>query len=441
MTYGVGRKPTLSPLDPKSPLGLQKGNIKTYLDGLRPLLLRSRFARLGIALQCSSVIWGKINRKESAIFHPFGDSGEGKSFCASIAMSIVGSAEKEDLGNHATSLAGFERVLALLKNLLAIFDELGLTEDDSERVQVGKLVKMAFAFASGHGRTLAASAWGVGIKSSTWHQYGLSTGEESLQEIAQRCAIKLKPGLTRRWIDIPFPPPLEGSLCDVKWDGELLLVAERNAAISLASKTITENYGVALPVFITWILAQNDLAEQVDIIAKNFAASYGNTGWAKEFVAVWAGVAAGGVMGVRAGIIPVKEEDMLKAMHRLCKKAMEYAAEGNLHPQKIFEKFKIAAMEEAACPLVKKGEQVNMGTLAMKFGFRREVGGELILFVHPKKLKALLGTDAAVVALAKKCDADGVLLRGSGGLTQPTTLSDGTEPRFYRFKWEPVKAA
>ena len=210
VTYGSGRKPALSPLDPKSPLGLQKGDIKTYLAGLRPLLLRSRFARLGMALQCSSVIWGKINRKESAIFHPFGDSGEGKSFCASIAMSIVGRAEKEDLGNHATSLAGFERVLALLKNLLAIFDELGLTEDDSERVQVGKLVKMAFAFASGHGRTLAASAWGVGIKSSTWHQYGLSTGEESLQEIAQRCAIKLKPGLTRRWIDIPsFRPHLK----------------------------------------------------------------------------------------------------------------------------------------------------------------------------------------------------------------------------------------
>lgn len=196
-----------------------------------------------------------------------------------------------------------------------------------------------------------------------------------------------------------------------------------------------------MPVFITWILAQNDLAEQVDIIAKNFATSYSNSGWAKEFVAVWAGVAAGGVMGVRAGIIPVKEEKMLASMHRLCKQALEYAADGNLHPRQLFEKFKVAAKEKLACPLVKKGEQVNMGTLATKFGFKREVNGELILFVHPKKLKALLGTDAAVVALAKKCDVDGILLRGSGGLTQPTTLSDGTEPRFYRFKWEAVKAA
>lgn len=430
-TLGNGTPIKLETPDPDAPQGLQKGNLKAYLAGITPLVKSSRIVKTFMGAQCASVVSGKLDRQVSAILHSSGDSGEGKSLALAVAASFVGRASKGDIPNHAMTVAGFERRLALNRHSLAIFDELGVKGDDA-KAQIRHLEKMTFGFTAGHGRTLAADGFGKKTKTTRHNQFGASSGEVSGRDLARIAKVKTKPGFSRRFIDNPMASKKDGGICDITIDGELLSEDERHSAILQASKAITQNYGVALPRFIDWILDQKNLANQYDAVIKQFFEKFGNPGgWEGEFIEVYAAVAAGGVLGVRAGVLPVSETSFIASIVKICRRAMEYAQVDQVDTVGTLNKFKRVASGQGACPLLMKGEELNKAQLRDCLGFRRKIDNRTILHVKREKLIELTGDSNAVNAFVKKCDSNGLMLDAK---TRQAVMA-GAEARYYRFLW------
>ena len=430
-TYGSGKQIKLDTNDVDAPQGLQKGTLKAYLEGIEPLAKSSRWVKVTMSTQCTSVVSGRLNRQVRAIFHKFGDSGEGKTLGVAIALAMSGRAFKEDIPNHAASIAGYERELEVNRHSIAVWDELGSIEND-EKFIIRHLQKLAFAFETGHGRTLAADGFGRKTRTFRWNQLGLSTAEISGRETAKIAGVKIKPGFPRRFIDDPMQSEKNGAICDIKIDGKLLNADERDQAIKGAKNAITENYGVALPIFVNWILSQDDFAEQYDTVRERFRGNFENLGgWAGEFVEVYAATAAGGVMGVRAGVIPVTEDSIINSLVTVCRNAMAYAQADKIDLAGSLDKLKAAASKSGACPFLKKGEELDNAQLQECLGFKRKHDNRTILHISLTKLTRLLGGESTVYAFVKKCKADGLMRDAK----THQALMGGKELRYYRFYW------
>ena len=416
-------------------VGMTSGNLRGYLKAIKPVVAKSRILRLLLGAQCASVVASLVLLKEPAIFHLGGPSGTGKTALMRLTMAMIGRANEEDPKTYSATEAGLEDYFFFYRNTLTVIDELGTKSSDPKEL-VKLMTKLSYVFASRKGRQLTAIYKKMTGKSQrTWNQFGVSSGEKTLKELAAECGERVPEGALRRLIDVPVTK--DQTVLDIHKEGSQPSESKALNTVIKACEGVQKHHGVALKKLVEWAVANGRVREEFDVERQKFMSLVGvNTGWQHAVVKKLAECCAGGVLGIRAGVIPCAEAQYTASIRRLCHELLKYSSPS------FFDVKKLAVSLVKSCGdnskvIVKtnKGKypaldpQKSLGYVLVK-------KGKKFAILFPKRLDELTGSRNATRDLAEHLKAHNRLWLGSrGSLTQPVDIpGQPKQIRCYRLK-------
>jgi len=416
-------------------IGMKSGDFQTYLRIIKPLLAKSRKLKLLMGGQCASIIADLVAMGPPMIFHLGGESGLGKTALIRIAMSFVGRAKEDDPKTYASTEAGLEDYFAFYRNSLTVLDEMGLASDDPRDI-LKEVQHLAYLFGSGGGRTMSAIyRQRSGQSRRTWAQIAVSSGESTLKELQAQAGKKLPAGVLRRMVDIPVTA--SETVFDIKRQGKYPSSADVLAELTEACDQLKEHYGVALEPFVKWINTNEHLREDFKLIKDTFVkANPVESGWHHAVVNHFATCCAGGVLGIRAGVIPSDEDAYIKSMKRICYDAIQYTTQPSTIVEERIEKLMDAIEDRKLVARKNRSGEYPKFDRETSLGFVRTVGGKRLAMILATRLNEFLGSKHAALDIAHRLQEKKKLVVGSSGkLTQPVDLPDGgKQVRCYRVK-------
>jgi Domain of unknown function (DUF927) len=416
----------------KTVLGRRNGNIEAFLQVVKPLLRYSSIANYVVALQCTSILAGRIDIGEAGIIHLGGFSGLGKSVVIRAAMSYVGRAGRDDLQTHDATQSGAEDHFSYFRHSMTVLDELA-TKPGTYEQTLGYCRNLGQTFSSGRGK-LKATAYTqrVGQKIRTWCQNGVSSGEKTAQQMAKKIGADIEEGVMRRFVDYP----VSKSIFDVEGDNKPNGTNEEQAFFKKLGSGLKNHHGVALPMFVDWIIKTPDLEVKFEAHRAHFNEMIDvDENWQRGLVDKAAANYAGGMLGIEAGIVPRSAAAFETSMLKVCNKMLDYCASSKVDAESLLEKLCEAVKDPKKVPKVKKGLPVTDFNPEKQLGFRRIHDGNLITFLIGARLDAFCGSRRARSKLIELLKVKKLLVAGSGTSSQPVKVpgAAGTH-RCFRIK-------
>ena len=208
-----------STIDPA--LGLQRGSLRAWREGLRNSCLYSDYLIFAASIAFSGPLFELSGEQEGVVFHfqpqksaPDNNgsktkSSSGKTLGARVAMSPIGRAKKTDLISFAVTERGLEDYCYSHSNLIGALDEEGRALSGT-----GKHIKPAqlpYQLTSGRGTYRSQKAVrDPDLQNLTWLLPFISTGEKPLDDPKNQSA--RMEGAQVRMAPIPVPPGVDGGI-------------------------------------------------------------------------------------------------------------------------------------------------------------------------------------------------------------------------------------
>jgi hypothetical protein len=238
---------------------------------------------------------------ETAIIHFAGETSSGKTTLGQVAQSVSGSPEIE------TDYEATDRGIAEQAYRRS---HLGLVIDDTEAAGLGdeetwtKMQKFAQRVPRGRSKAISGRAKRSDLPELDWTTYGISSGPDSLAELAARLH-RRRQGDRVRLLDIILPLLGVGGIFGSAVTADGKRPADSGALIRRIEATILACHGV---VFDAWMsfLVSHDVAERaIDLVSEFVTATAGGeNGLEQRFAAKFAVPYAAGVIAVEAGLLP-----------------------------------------------------------------------------------------------------------------------------------------
>lgn len=405
----------------KIPFGMTHGSLDGWQKVIAPLVSYSSVFRLLLGAQCTSILAGGISI-EPVVFHLAGPSGLGKTAIIRGSMSFVGRANEEDPKTFAATEAGLEDYYSFYNNSLTVIDEMGTLSSDSREL-VKLMHDLSYRFCSRQGRQLStAHKKMTGRSRRIWNQIAVSSGEKSLKDLAAECGRKVPDGVLRRLIDVPVSS--KKGMLDMLPHHQPHTSQEALTYVTKACDGFQEHYGVALKPFVEWINANKHLADDFSKVRRKFMASTKLlSGWHHAVVKKFADCCAGGVMGIRAGVVLCDENDYIKSMQQICYDLIKYSTMPPDHIDKLAQKvLRLANNPKKVMAQNSKGRYPGLNP-KKHYGFIWEQKGKRVAMLFRRRVDKFTGSPFATMDVAKLLAAQNRLMLGSNGLmTQPVTL-------------------
>jgi uncharacterized protein (DUF927 family) len=227
------------------------GKLVSWQTGVGAKCAGNSRLTLALALAFLAPLIGLLEGMESGGVHIYGDSSEGKSTSAKVAISVTGEIK---LQTWNQTVNGIEGTAEAHNDSLMILDELQQVNDPKK---AGKIV---YDLANEVGK-VRAKMTGDAKKSKTWTVSFLSTGEKSLPDYLKSINITIKAGQEVRMPSIPASPYGSPFGCF-----ETIHGAESAERFAMDLETAAAaNRGVAGDAFISRLVVD---AQSEDFIAK-----------------------------------------------------------------------------------------------------------------------------------------------------------------------------
>ena len=300
-----------------------KGDLAQYREGVLKPALGSPFLSFAILIALAAPLPSYVEQKdgrgkllsEGAIFHWAGESSSGKTTLARITQSVFGS---PDIATDYEATPRGVAEAAYARN------DLVMTLDDTENGEAGDRELLNFMkffgqrLASGRSKAIAKSAGGA-FPPLTWFCFGVSTGPETLAEVAQRVGSK-RFGERARFFDLAVPPSARGGVFRAALSGAHPEIEDSAEAIGKIETAINENHGVLLDAWVKFLLSKDQSARVrslVDAFVKMTAG--GESGLEIRIARKFGVMYAAGVIGIEAGLLPWSADWVTKVV-RYCYK-------------------------------------------------------------------------------------------------------------------------
>ena len=307
--YGSARGRFIWDVENSPPeFGAIQGELSEYTQGVLIPALSSPYLTFAILNPLASALLGYVAQRrkvrllsETAIIHFAGETSSGKTTLAQVAQSVSGSPEI-DTDYEATDRGIAEQAYRR--------SHLGLVIDDTEAAGLGdeetwtKMQKFAQRVPRGRSKAISGRAKRSDLPELTWTTYALSSGPESLADLAARLH-RQRQGDRVRLLDIILPLVGVGGIFGSAVTADGKRPANSGALIRRIEATIAMCYGV---VFDAWMsfLVSHDVAERaIDLVAEFVTATAGGeNGLEQRFASKFAVPYAAGVIAVEAGLFP-----------------------------------------------------------------------------------------------------------------------------------------
>ena len=415
--------------------GKELGSLSSWQEGLRPALAQSSYLTFGLSLSFAAPVAAAANVQETAVFHIYGKSNSGKTLMEKVTISTLGRAREDDLVSFNVTKVGSQDVMALWNGTLFTMNEMKTAEVMGNDLK-SYIVALTHVFTSGIGRTRADYARrDPDLASKRWNAFGITNMEASLESLARRGKWTRDAGDRARYIDVPVPLPNQGGIFD-RIDDDQANIPERARKLAAAvESTIARSYGVAFPPFIEYVIAHRPttLAEFASDAAQFVEENAPADNWERRFALKFGYACAGGLLAVKAGVLPCTRTQVIRSVVRLYRRARS-CLQTDLDLKAIgLGKLLESITDDRRFPVVERNDAVPKDYDSTCFGFRRsypKIGR--CLGIRSEILRRWVVTEQAFDELIHDLQAAGAHVRGrdKNGLTQIRELAGGGRRRY-----------
>jgi hypothetical protein len=438
-TLGSDPALTFHPPDNQSTRGLTKGTLAEWRRGIRRALKSSSYLTFVMGVNFAAPLAARVDLEETAVVHTSGESGAGKTLLQKVAVSTVGRAKEKDLVSFNQTKVGSEDVMAAWNGTLIAMNEMKTAEATNDLKSYR--VTLAHVLTSGVGRNRSNySKRDPDLALKTWTAFGITNKEQSLESMASG---EREMGERARYIDVVVPPVKKGGIFDRLGDSE---ESVPNVARTLAKRltvTIENNYGVAFPPFINYVVGNPAaVLSQFVIEGEKFAHKYApGDNWERRFAMKFGVGAAGALAAVRAGILPCSEKHVIRSVLKVYREARALFVRSSAPGTNALNKLLGAIGDDRLFPRVERSARVPKN-FATVLGFRRTYPtlGDC-LAISSNRLRTLAGTEKAFNGLLAELKRRGAHVRGKDklGLTTICELRGGGRRRYILLRVEVLR--
>lgn len=382
----------------------------------------------------------KFVEVENGFFHFTSGSSIGKTTLMIVARSVCGLAARNSLFNWNFTATGIEEAAVGHNYTVLCLDELGVLDLDPHRASKAAR-EIAFKIASGS-RRLRSKNYDrqVGAGEVRWRLFGLSSGEQSIGELADAASVKRLRGEQLRLIDVPAQVHPAWGIFETLPSGcsgskELVEALERHCAT---------HYGVAFPAFIEKVVAHHDQVEaEVRALMKKFRAIavVSDDPWEQRLSDRFALAYAAGIMGIRYGILPWKQSVVEEACVSCYQGARRLVPDTDRMLADGMERLVQRLTSNRVLDL-SKPEDPDEEALKKASGFKRKQNGQILFGIKPPRFREWFDSEIQGKLVLQHLDSRGLLVRGARTTTkQQKYRGIGRKRRYYCIRAAVLKEA
>jgi hypothetical protein len=257
----------------------------------------------------------------------YAPSRTGKSVATLVGASLIGIDDKDNLIDWNLTQARLDERLAEFNDLLFPIDDLETMKGkDTEKYLQLRLLAYRLSQGSSTGRHSSFTKAHEGSH-GRWKCIALTSAEKSIQDMAARAKQERQAGECFRLMDVPALLPGKEHIFDRASTPTENFEDWRDATFADIAIQCRQNHGAALGVYLEKIvLAEFDVAE----VARNATSTFvghvvesGDGAIARDVAAQFGMVYAGGLLGIKFGIVPWQPDELLDAIAKCYRAARD----------------------------------------------------------------------------------------------------------------------
>ncbi len=395
--------------------GMRMGNHAHWYAGLRDAFAASTYLSFAVCLGFAGALLDLLDNDEGAIFNVHTPSSAGKSLMARTLASVAGRAKPSDLSTYDITDRGVEELCFAHNDWAAIFDEEGRAKGGKAQRRE-RIRSIAFMVPGGRGMTRSEKIAGaLNMPNYTWRLFGLSSGEKPLEDEGQRRAA----GEQVRHIDIGIPPVEEGGIFDRLSGIRSDRLRQASILAAHVESTIAHHYGVAQEPFLQALVSERTRLEpKIRKLVDRFVREVGADmhPWERRLAMKFAIVAVGGVVAVKAGVLPVTQRHVWECAQSVYRTARRSVFTVEEAADELLNRVRNELGNPKIFPILEKGVCLPADLAETAWGFRRRsaITGELVSIL-PLQFERLAGSKSAAAAVVSVLLSRGIAVSGSDG--------------------------
>ena len=310
----------------------QAGDIDDWKENVAAMASRSSVVTLALSAAFAAPLLSIINWPTFLIVL-YGPGKAGKSTAVLAAATVLGIGHEKDLPNWNFTDAALAEIACCYNDLPLVLN--GLESTKLKDKELRDFLKSVTYILGDGVETRRHSSWsganGAG-QPGTWRTIALVTSEQSFDEIAARASGARMDGERARAINVPTITGEGATIIDMFAKSAPDDHAERGLwarkQVEQLREACANHHGVALKPYLEHLMKQDrsKLREEIVSLRGKFVASVQDlcasealNHAAKNFGVVY----AGGVQAVRAGLLPMSEQRLLKRLTNCFKRSVQ----------------------------------------------------------------------------------------------------------------------
>ena len=312
----IGVSPSFAARDP-SGRRAKRGTASSWRDTVGQMSCLSSVTMFAVSAALAAPLL-TITGTQSFAFNMYGRTRSGKTIATVLASSLIGISRMEDLLNWNITDARLEERLAEFNDLLFPIDDLqnmkGKDKDKYLRIR-DVAYRVNQGWATGRHSSFIKSSEGT---HRGWKCVLLTSAERSICDMAKRAKLEREHGETLRLIDVPAVFDGRDHILDRASDAIQESKTQRTRVFADMMADCEANHGAANEEYLRRIItAEFDVRDSTKAAINSFVrcvAESGDGTVTRDVAAKFGLVYAGGLLGIRFGIVPWQQEELFDAI-------------------------------------------------------------------------------------------------------------------------------
>jgi Domain of unknown function (DUF927) len=307
---------------------LKSGRLLSWRDNAGQLSCLSSLLMLTTSAALAAPLLA-ITRSQSFGFNIYGKSRSGKTLATLLGSSVIGIGRVENLISWNITDARLEQRLAEFNDLLFPIDDLSAVTgaDKKKYLRIREVTyKLSQGWSRGRHSSFIKANEGV---HAGWRCILLTSSEKSIRHLALQAKVERQHGEVLRLIDIPAVFDGSGHIFDRLVPSASIpnVNSWKQTTFANIVSDCQANHGAALETYIERIItADFDVEEYTKANIASFVqhVSEGTDGdVARDVAGKFGLVYAGGMLGIRLGIVPWNQAELLDAITKCFRSARD----------------------------------------------------------------------------------------------------------------------
>jgi hypothetical protein len=413
----------------------RRGNVRSWRGKVEKHASKSSFVIFAFGVVFAAPMMRFVGASEGAIFNIVGPTSLGKTTILLVAQSLMGRPDRNRLKSWYGTLIGLGDSLAAVKDFALIIDDTSRKEGSAK--EKSKVIENLAHIAAGGGKRSVSASWELqhGPTPSVSPLLVLSSGEHTLQELAEAGGEVVTGGAAVRFIDIPIPDASSGGVFD-----RLTRRDTADGVRQALERGCKRRFGAAFRTYVCWLeankleatrIAKAEMLRFLRKWRKNRGVAVeapAESRIVKKFALVYAGLR----LAKKAGVLSLDADAVFSAVLTCLSAALHQSSARQALLGRAIDALREVLRDDGKAPLLAEKESVGDRQI-----FKRSRDGVVEAFISEGALnEALRPLGLQAASIMPELDRLGAFGPGKEGRKRQMKVGEKKKKYFYPFRGE-----